>query len=137
MRVSVSTTLLLATAALAAPAPTTGLYARGTIALEPSTFDQGDGFYSAVFDDAGVANITYTPFTDADLAASAPLPQLEARSTVNIDKRDTTCSGAVSFDTPSLDAANREAANNANNKEYSYKAWGWVCIVHLMSRMVC
>jgi hypothetical protein len=122
-----STPLLFAAAALAAPAPSNNLFARGTAGLDATVYDQGDGFYAAVFNESTSAvDVVFTPLSEVDLDTTRPeaLPQLDTRA---LGKRDTTCSGAVSFDTPTLDAANVELANNANNRWYEYKAWGWVC----------
>lgn len=87
--------------------------------------DQGDGFYLATFNESNIAEVKFTPFA-TDLTARDPIEGLTTRSTVNLAKRGTECSGRYSGDLPTLDAANRELANNANGKNYNKGAWGWV-----------
>jgi hypothetical protein len=117
--------LLFAATVLAAPAP--NLLARGTAGLDASVYDQGDGFYTAIFNETTAKmDVVYTPMAEFDTTALEAVPQLDTRNTHELGKRDTTCSGAVSFHTPDVDAANIELANNANGREYGYKEWGWV-----------
>jgi hypothetical protein len=87
---------------------------------------QGDGFYLAVFDEAGVANVTFTPKAEL-LARSAPpvSENLAARAVSTLSKRSTTCAGR-STRVEDLDWANVQLANNANNHWYDKGAWGWV-----------
>lgn len=131
MRISVST-LLFATAVVAAPAADilakrASVLARGTAGIDPSVADQGDGLYYAVFNETtAVMDVVFTPMAELD-TPTAPTP-LEKRSTHNLAKRSTTCSGRFSSDTPTLDRANIQLANNANGRTYNYKNWGWVRI---------
>lgn len=134
-------TLLFAAAVVAAPAPAVdlldrraALLARGTASIDPSVYDQGEGFYHAVYNDTtAVVDVTFTPMVELD--TSAAVTPLDKRSTHSLGgpndltKRDTTCSQRFSSDTPTLDRANIQLANNANNRVYNYNDWGWVCIL--------
>ena len=77
--------LIFAAVAIAAPAPDAvakraSILARGTAALDANIFDQGDGFYTAVYNDTTAAlDVAFVPIAKADLF-TAPMPA-EKRST--------------------------------------------------------
>lgn len=133
MRVSTAI-FLLATAVLAVPAPDLGarrnaVLARGTEGLQPSDFDQGNGFYMATFNETtSVMDVSFRPVAEM-LDASLDISPFAKRSAFDLAKRDTTCSGLFSGDVPSLDWANVRLADNVNNQYFGYHQWGWVCII--------
>jgi hypothetical protein len=116
-------TLLFAATVLGAPAP---ILAERELSIAPEQRFQGDGFYLAVFDEAGVANVTFTPKAEI-LARSAPAvsENLAARDVSTLSKRNTVCWGR-STHVGDLDWANVQLAKNADNKWYNKGAWGWV-----------
>jgi hypothetical protein len=116
-------TLLFAATVLGAPAP---IPADVELSITPEQRFQGDGFYLAVFDDAGVANVTFTPKADLLARSAAPVSEnLAARAVNTLSKRKTVCAGR-STHVGDLDWANVQLANNGNNKWYNKGAWGWV-----------
>jgi hypothetical protein len=133
-------TVLFAVAAVAAPAPALDLLdrrdavlAQGTASIDASVYDQGDGYYHAVYNETTAAlDVAFTPMAELDaLTAVTPLDRRSTHDlggTHGLTKRDTTCSQRFSSDTPTLDRANIQLANNANNRVYNYNDWGWVCI---------
>jgi hypothetical protein len=114
-------TLAFAAAVLGAPTETTlgsGLRVRGDL-------DQGDGFYLAVFNETGVADIEFTPM--ANLKARAPVEEVTAAHSGNLLKRGTVCSGRRSGNLAQLDDANVALARNAAAQGwYERGAHGWV-----------
>lgn len=119
-------TIILAFAAtvLAAPMETTlgsGLRVRGDL-------DQGDGFYVAIFNEEGVADIEFTPMAKAKFKARAPVSEVPAaHSGSNLFKRGTVCSGRRSGNLAQLDDANVALARNAAAQGwYDKHANGWV-----------
>lgn len=91
---------------------------------------QGDGFYSAFFNESGVAEVTFTPLSrlpagESDVSVS--VDTLSARDS-NLDKRATTCAGRYTNDQGELDRANEQLRNNAVNMADQGKKghWGWV-----------
>jgi hypothetical protein len=113
-------TLLFAATVLGAPAP---ISAEVELSITPEQRFQGDDFYLAVFDDAGVANVTFTP--KADLLARSTAPVSENLAARALSKRNTVCAGR-STHVGDLDWANVQLANNGNNQWYNKGAWGWV-----------
>jgi hypothetical protein len=116
--------LAFTAAVLAFPTETTlasGLHVRGDL-------DQGDGFYVAVFNSDGVADIEFTPMAAAKFKARAPVSEVpSAHSGSNLFKRGTVCSGRRSGNLAQLDDANVALARNAAAQGwYDKHAWGWV-----------
>jgi hypothetical protein len=93
--------------------------------VQPQQLDQGDGFYLAIFNDSGIADIYFTP--ESELQTRSHVLGLETRSADSLFKRAHTCSGRKSGDLGTLDAANVELAVNTNARgNYPKGAWGWV-----------
>jgi hypothetical protein len=98
--------------------------------------NQGDGFYLAIFDEDGVADIEYTPFSELDTDAlaefanqTAAVGELDARG--ELSKRgETTCGGAGWQ--KDMDVANVQLARNGHARWYNKHAWGWVRIFFLV-----
>lgn len=130
MRAS-TTVLLFAATALAAPAPKSvaqrdATVVQGTAGLDPSVFDQGDGFYMASFNESTASlDVSFTPVAELSEKSTA-VTSPNKRSAFDLKKRDTTCPGWVSNDVPSLDAANVRLADNVNDKTFGFMQWGWV-----------
>lgn len=132
--------LLFAAAAVAAPAPALdplarreAVLAQGTASIDASVYDQGDGYYHAVYNETTAAlDVVFTPMAELDeLTAVTPLDRRSTHDLAGphgLTKRATTCSQKFSKDTPTLDRANVQLAHNANNRVYNYNDWGWVCI---------
>jgi hypothetical protein len=119
-------TILFATAVLGVPTKS-ALQARSWTATESelrASHDQGEGFYLAIFNESGIAEVQFTPL--AELATRTPVEDLFARSTDDLAKRGTECAVRYSPNVAVLDDANRQLANNANGKTYGKGAWGWV-----------
>jgi hypothetical protein len=120
MRWSFITTLLtLATTALGAPTS----FTTAELIIANELRFQGDGFYMATFDDAGVANVTFTPL--AELTTKVPAPVSGIVDSVLAGPTDTTCSKLRSDNVVDLDAANVALADAAPNS-YNDKGWGWI-----------
>jgi hypothetical protein len=117
-------TLLFAATVLGAPTPV-----ENTLSIASDVRNQGNGFYVATFDEAGVANVTFTPLAILEARnspTSAPVSEnLAARSIATLSRRNTECHGR-SANVADLDSANVNCANNANNKYYSKNTWVWV-----------
>jgi hypothetical protein len=116
---TITTVLALTTAALGAPTPST----TAELTISDELLFQGDGFYTATFDEAGVANVTFTPF--AELTAKVPAPVTGNVDTVLDGPTSITCSMNSPSSLYDLDAANIALANAAPNG-YNDNAWGWV-----------
>jgi hypothetical protein len=116
---SITTLLTLAATALGAPTPST----TAELTISNELLFQGDGFYTATFDDAGVANVTFTPF--AELTGKVPAPVTGNVDTVLDGPSSTICSKNHPENVDDLDAANVALANAAPNG-YNDNAWGWV-----------
>ncbi|RYP77760.1 hypothetical protein DL769_003326 [Monosporascus sp. CRB-8-3] len=88
--------------------------------------DQGDGFYLAVFNEPGVADVQFK--AASELNTTSPVETLSTRDGDGLAKRaGTTCSGRKSIDLGTLNAANIQLANNANAQgSFGFHAWGWV-----------
>jgi hypothetical protein len=80
----------------------------------------------AVFDEAGVANITFTPKAEL-LAKRASVSTSEnvARALSTLSKRETVCHGRTG-NLGDLDWANGQLATNADNKWFDARVWAWV-----------
>ncbi|POS68880.1 hypothetical protein DHEL01_v212726 [Diaporthe helianthi] len=94
---------------------------------------QGDGFYSASFNESGVAEVKFTPLSEVltdEPEASVSAETLSARDS-NLDKRATTCSGRFAVNQGDLDTANRQLRDNAVNMGASQGAWGHWGWVHI------
>jgi hypothetical protein len=110
------------------------VFALGTASIDPSIYDQGDGFYHAVFNETtGVMDVSFPPM--AELDSSTAIAPIDKRSTHDLAKRATTCSGRFSSDTPALDRANIQLAKDAVQRTYNYIDWGWVSIPFLPSSL--
>lgn len=101
--------------------PESGLHVRGL-------GYQGDGFYLAVFNDSGVADVQFTPVEE--LNATSPAGDVSRRDedgNALAKRAGTTCSGKSSGNLYNLDWANWKLAQNADAvHNYGYHAWGWV-----------
>jgi hypothetical protein len=116
-----SLTMIFVAAVLGAPAP-----APAPFTVANDVMDQGDGFYLATFDDAGVAEVQFTPIAELGELAPAPVSEnLAVRDANILNKRSTTCAGN-SNNVGDLDWANVRLADNADQKWYDFHAWGWV-----------
>jgi hypothetical protein len=91
-------TMLFAATVLGVPAP---VLVKRELSILPEQIQQGDGFYLAVFDEAGVASVS------------------------TLSKRETVYHGRTS-NVGDLDWANGELANHANNKWFDARTWAWV-----------
>jgi hypothetical protein len=82
-----------------------------------SSMDQGDGLYTARFDDTGKMTVAFTSKAE-----------LVARDAEALKKRSikTWCSGAKSKNTQDLNWAIAQLGKNAQGVHYSAKYWGWV-----------
>ncbi len=126
--------MFFAAVVLAAPAPDMvarrdAILARGTAAIDAAVFDQGNGYYMAVYNDTIAAlDVTFVPTVEPD-AFTGPMP-VSTRNThdsAGLTKRATECSGIFSRDTPTLDRANIQLARNVDKQVYGLGQWGWVC----------
>ncbi|KAI4594762.1 hypothetical protein KJ359_007565 [Pestalotiopsis sp. 9143b] len=101
--------------------PETGLHVRGL-------GYQGDGFYLAVFNESGVADVQFTPMED--LNATTPAGDISRRDddgNALAKRAGTTCSGKYSGNQANLNWANWKLASNADAvHNYGFHAWGWV-----------
>jgi hypothetical protein len=97
--------------------------------------EQGDGFYTATFDEAGDPTVKFTPLAELTLTvenfANAPAPVTEnlfAKSTDSLFKRQSFrhCEARQSGDVEKLDHANVQLAHNVNKVNYLYNHWAWV-----------
>ena len=91
---------------------------------------QGDGFYQAVYDDAGTADVQFTPLADV-LANLNITASVETRALAEGGLSAAAypiCKGRSTNHLPELTAANIVLAQNANAQNFYAKgAWGWVC----------
>lgn len=92
---------------------------------------QGDGFYSAVFNESGVAEVKFTPLSQLHIdepEVSVSSQTLPARDNTLAKRAGTTCSGRWTNNQGDLDSANSELVNNAVNMpdQGDYHHWGWV-----------
>lgn len=85
--------------------------------LVKSSMDQGDGLYTATFDDSGKMNVAFTSKAE-----------LVARDAEAAQKRGikTTCSGVKSKNTDDLNWAIAQLGTNAEGVHFSSKRWDWV-----------
>lgn len=115
-------TMFFAAAVLGAPAPT-------TFALDPNVMDQGDGFYLASFNEAGKAEVEFTPMAEIIAKDSVPVSEnLAVRAVDTLLKRvnnNVVCHGR-SNNVGDLDWANVKLAQNGDQKWYDAGHWGWV-----------
>jgi hypothetical protein len=74
--------------------------------------DQVDGFYLATFDDAGIANIEFTPFVEEVKIVAAPASEYLADTGTIRKRADTSCQGH-SFNVTALDWAKKELQRKA------------------------
>ncbi|ROV88676.1 hypothetical protein VSDG_09511 [Cytospora chrysosperma] len=96
---------------------------------------QGDGFYLAIFNDNGAADVEFTPMsellnTTAPFVDASPASEVSARS-AGIVKRDPTCDSDHHGNWGNMDIANIQLAKNAAANDggtgyYPKNAWGWV-----------
>ncbi|ROV96530.1 hypothetical protein VMCG_07772 [Cytospora schulzeri] len=96
---------------------------------------QGDGFYLAIFDDKGSAEVKFTPMdellnTTAPVADASPAGGISARKG-GIVKRAPTCDSDHHGNWGNMDIANirlaeNAAANDGGTGYYPKNAWGWV-----------
>ncbi|KAJ4331442.1 hypothetical protein N0V95_009882 [Ascochyta clinopodiicola] len=106
-------------------APTEPIESTSITSLAADVLDQGDGFYLASYNEAGVLDVIFTPI--AELETIPPAAQLTTRATHTLGKRETTCSGRSSVALGTLDDANRQLATNAAAQgNYGKNSWGWV-----------
>ena len=139
MRAS-TTFLLLAATALAAPAPKSvaqrdATVVQGTTGIDPSVFDQGDGFYMASFNESTASlDVSFTPVAELPEKSTA-VNSPNKHSVFDLRKRDTTCPGWLSKDVPSLDSANVRLADNVNGKTFGFMDWNWVRCSYLLCHL--
>lgn len=100
------------------------------------TGDQGDGYYLAQFNEEGVADVVFTPYSELNLTALEgqqpvlPAPkdagdELAARGAGALEGRDAGgCTGSGYL--PDIDQANYDLAR-LSQKVFPQHSWGWVC----------
>jgi hypothetical protein len=97
--------------------------------------EQGDGFYTATFDEAGNPTVKFTPLADltptAEILVNVPAPVTKNLVTKNTDsllKRQSFshCDERQSGDVPKLDEANVQLAHNVDKVNYLLNHWAWV-----------
>lgn len=96
---------------------------------------QGDGFYNAIFDGNGTAEVNFTPMsellnTTAHIVHATPASEKSARS-AGIVKRAPTCDGDHHGNLENMGIANarlaqQAAAHAGGTGHYPKFAWGWV-----------
>jgi hypothetical protein len=108
-------TMIFVAAVFGAPAPS-------PFTIAPALMDQGDGFYMATFDHAGVPNVTFTPMVRGDEIVAGPVSEhLTARG-----PDGTTCGHGKSYNVKDLEAANTKLAQDNDGNWYVGDTWGWV-----------
>jgi hypothetical protein len=117
-------TMLFAATVLGVPAP---VLVKRELSILPEQIQQGDGFYLAVFDEAGVASVAFTPKAEllTRRASVSTSENVAARTVSTLSKRETVYHGRTS-NVGDLDWANGELANHANNKWFDARTWAWV-----------
>lgn len=127
------TTLFMFSAAFPS-APISGEFVRREAVLESglrlrNLGYQGDGFYQAVYDDAGAADVQFTPLVDV-LANLNITESVETRALAEGELSAAAypvCKGRSTSHLPELTAANIGLAQNANAQNfYARGSWGWV-----------
>ncbi|ROV90395.1 hypothetical protein VPNG_10037 [Cytospora leucostoma] len=136
MKATTLTTTLLFTCALSLPNKLqTRTWSDTELGLEVHNVGfQGDGFYQAIFDDNGSAEVKFTPMSEllntTTPVVEPPNTEISARG-AGIVKRAPTCDSAHHGNWGNMDIANvrlaqNAAANDGGTGYYPKNAWGWV-----------